>query len=77
MDQDFNTWEEVAEWLSEEDDYNQVSVHVWTFSLTYMSCNNYDDEYGPCCDNQYNCIEETITDIKHYSNNNIAEVEKV
>lgn len=69
---DFNSWEEVKAWLEDPDDnYQTVSYHHWTFSKSYMSCN----EPG-CCDDSYKSVDEVVGSIKDYSKGNLERVHK-
>lgn len=69
---DFNSWQEVKDWLEDpEDNYQTVNYHTWTFSKSYMTCN----EPG-CCDDSYKSVEEAIEDIKRYSGDKLERVQK-
>lgn len=73
---DFSGWEEVKEWLENpEDNYQTVTYHSWTWSGLYMSCHS-DSEYGPCCQYDYESVEDAVQAIKDYSNNRLNLVEK-
>lgn len=73
---DFNSWEEVEDWLEDsEDNYQTVTYGSWTWSGLYMSCHS-DIEYGPCCHGNYESVEDAVEAIKDYSNNRLNLVEK-
>lgn len=64
---DFNSWEEVKDWLEDpEDNYQTVTYHCWTFSKSYMSCWD-DGEYGPCCQDDFKTVEEVIESIQNHT----------
>lgn len=73
---DFNSWEEVRDWLEDpEDNYQTVTYGSWTWSASYMSCHD-DGEYGPCCQDDYESVEDAVYAIKDYSGNRLHLVKK-
>lgn len=69
---DFNTWDEVKEWLSQEE---CVNVKVWTFSQGYMCCSN-TAEGDMCCEDNYRSVEEAVEDVKRLSDDKIEDVRR-
>ena len=73
---DFQSWEEVKDWLEDPDDsWQTVTYHSWTWSHSYMSCSD-DGEYGPCCQDDYDTVEEAVEAIKRYSSDRLHLVTK-
>lgn len=70
---DFDTWDEVKEWLSQDE---CVNVEVWTFSKGYMCCWS-TAEGDPCCEEDYDCVEEAVEDVKRLSDDKLEDVKKV
>jgi hypothetical protein len=50
---------------------------AWTFTLYTMNCGSYDDEYGYCCEDVYDNVEEALDSIEFYANGNWNEVEAI
>ena len=68
----FNSWEEVKDWLEDpEDNYQTVTYHNWTFSKSYMSCNE-----PNCCDDSFQSVDDAVESIKQYSGNKIGRVNR-
>jgi len=72
---DFNSWDEIREYLLEEGEYNQVSACSWFWTKGSMMCWA-TAEGEPCCDDQFNTIEECIESIMRLSDG-VESVEKV
>lgn len=73
---DFQSWEEVKDWLEgPEDSWQTVTYGSWTWCGLYMSCHS-DSEYGPCCEADYETVEEAIQAIKDHSSDRLHLVEK-
>lgn len=65
---DFQNWGEVKAWLEDpEDNYQTVTYASWTWTSSYMSCGD-DSEYGPCCQHDYQSVEDAVEALKRYSN---------
>lgn len=63
---DFNSWEEVAECLSDTDKLDFINVGRYAFFGKCMTC----DE--GCCSENYHSVEEAIETIKYYCNEDIT-----
>lgn len=71
---DFNTWDEVRHYLCE--DFTRVGVDSWTFSKSYMLCDNTYDGYS-CCEEMYTSIEDCMENLMHLAGGDVTKVEIV
>lgn len=69
---DFKTWDEVKEWLAQDE---CVNVDGWTFSKAYMYCSSTVE--GVTCCEDYDSVEEAIEDVKRLSDDKLEDVKKV
>lgn len=75
MTTDFNSWEDVEQYLK---DGGQVYVsETWIFNQHYMSCGNYDEEYGYCCEGDFKDASEAVVDIRDWTCGDLMLVEKL
>ena len=52
-----------------------VYYHSWTFTATFMNCGDWDDEYGYCCSDNYDNVEQVLDSIHMYCSGKWDEVE--
>lgn len=68
---DFNSWEEVREWISDVDAMETVSVEHLYFSHTYMSCGE------GCCDESFDSVDFTMDMIRRYAGGDYTKVNRI
>lgn len=71
---DFNSWEQVKEWL--EQDEAVVVSGTWYFTKHFMSCGNYTDEYGACCSDSFKDVDDCLESIKNLADDKLENVEE-
>lgn len=57
---DFNSWDEVEEFLLEDEGVNQVEYWSWVWSSGYKTCSS------GCCDDSLSNIKECLDDIQYF-----------
>lgn len=65
---DFNSWDEVRDWLSDTDEMEGVFVGNMFYTHSYGSCGE------GCCDESFDGLDDTIQQIKLHAQNDLNKV---
>lgn len=65
---DFNSWDELEQWLLDNDGEFVVVSGSWWFSKTSMGC------FSDCCEDHFSSLDRAIDTIMRYARNDISKV---